>query len=178
MVNGASRRLLLGIGANVAGNWGLPRRSLARALKELEKAGVEICRVSKFYITKPVGNLPQPRFLNAVVLAQAHVAPSALLRLVKGIERESGRIRTRPMGRRALDIDILDYGGRRIGPQGSRRMQGRLLLPHPEIHKRAFVLVPLMEVAPSWRHPVSGVQGRTLLARLAPVSRAGVRPSP
>ena len=102
---------------------------------------------------------PQPRYLNAVVLVEAYIAPGALLRLLKRIERRAGgRLGARNGGPRPLDIDILDYGGRRIGRPPRRRQRGRLILPHPEMHRRAFVLVPLLEVAPAWRHPRSGRQ--------------------
>jgi 2-amino-4-hydroxy-6-hydroxymethyldihydropteridine diphosphokinase len=73
-----------------------------------------------------------------------------------------------------LDLDILDYGGRRIGRPALRRQRGRLILPHPEMHKRAFVLIPLLEVAPAWRHPVSGRSVKALLTQLTPAARANV----
>jgi 2-amino-4-hydroxy-6-hydroxymethyldihydropteridine diphosphokinase len=173
-----SRALLLGLGANVAGPWGVPRQSLTRALREIERIGVNVVRVSTYYATNPVGGTPQPQFLNAVVLAQAYIAPGSLLRSLKRIEREGGRTMTRHLGRRPLDIDILDYGGRRIGRPGGGRERGRLQLPHPEMQARAFVLVPLQEVAPFWRHPATGIPVKTLLARLAAASVAEVVPSP
>ena len=148
--------LLLGVGANVAGPWGSPRETLTRALREIERAGVKIVRASNYYSTKPVGDTPQPRYLNAVVLAKSSIAPGALLRLLKQIERRAGRRTARAMASRPLDLDILDYGGRRIGRPARRRERGRLILPHPEMHARAFVLVPLLEVAPAWRHPLFG----------------------
>jgi len=79
------------------------------------------------------------------------------------------------MASRPLDLDILDYGGRRIGRPGRRRERGRLILPHPEMHARAFVLVPLLEVAPAWRHPLLGRNVKALLAQLSPAARASVR---
>jgi len=170
-----SRQLLLGIGANVPGPWGPPRESLTRALREIEGAQITIVRVSSYYLTKPVANTPQPRFLNAVVLAQACIAPGVLLRSLKRIERQAGRTMTRHLASRPLDIDILDFGGQRIGPQGRRRERGRLILPHPEMHARAFVLVPLRDVAPFWRHPATGMAVKTLLTHLAPASVAEVR---
>ena len=167
--------LLLGVGGNVAGPWGSPRQTLARAFRELERAGVTIVRASNYYCTKPVGDTPQPRYLNAVVLANAYIAPGALLRLLKHIEHRAGRRTARAMASRPLDLDILDYGGRRIGRPGRRRERGRLILPHPEMHARAFVLVPLLEVAPAWQHPPSGRTVKALLAQLSPAARADVR---
>jgi 2-amino-4-hydroxy-6-hydroxymethyldihydropteridine diphosphokinase len=97
-----------------------------------------------------------------------------LLRLLKRIERRAGRTRTRAMAPRALDIDILDHGGRRMGWPPRRRERGRLIIPHPELHARAFVLVPLLDVAPAWRHPVLGLTAKALLSRLPRAARAGV----
>ncbi|MDP9138350.1 MAG: 2-amino-4-hydroxy-6-hydroxymethyldihydropteridine diphosphokinase [Pseudomonadota bacterium] len=159
----------------MARRWGAPRETLLRACRELELAGVSIVCASSGYWTKPVGDTPQPRYLNAVLLAKAYIAPGALLRLLKRIERFAGRRSGRAMASRPLDLDILDYGGRRIGWPARRRQRGRLILPHPEMHKRAFVLVPLLEVAPAWRHPVSGRRVKALLTQLTPVARANVR---
>lgn len=167
--------LLLGLGANVAGPWGSPRETLTRALQEIERSGVRIVAVSNYYSTKPVGDTPQPRYLNAVVLARTSIAPGALLRRLKRIELRAGRRTARAMASRPLDLDILDYGGRRIGGPTRRRERGRLILPHPEMHMRAFVLAPLLEVAPTWRHPALGRSVRALLAQLRPADRASVR---
>jgi 2-amino-4-hydroxy-6-hydroxymethyldihydropteridine diphosphokinase len=166
--------LLLALGANIAGRWGRPEATFVRACQELERAGIKIVRASNLYRTKPSGGAPQPPYLNAVLQAEAHFAPATLLRLLKQLERRAGRVHTQTMAPRALDIDILDYGGRRVGwPPGSRE-PGRLILPHPQLHARSFVLVPLLDVAPAWRHPVLGVAARTLLSRLPAVNRAGV----
>jgi 2-amino-4-hydroxy-6-hydroxymethyldihydropteridine diphosphokinase len=113
--------------------------------------------------------------LNAVLEARARVAPATLLRLVKNIERRAGRRLGVPWGPRPLDIDILDYGGRQVGWPARRRERGVLVLPHPEMHRRAFVLVPLLEVAPRWRHPVLAISGRSLLARIPHSERGSVR---
>jgi 2-amino-4-hydroxy-6-hydroxymethyldihydropteridine diphosphokinase len=110
-----------------------------------------------------------------VLLVQAHMAPAALLRLIKRIERQAGRRLGARWGPRSLDVDILDFGGRRLGWPPRGRPRGRLILPHPEMHRRAFVLVPLLEVDPHWRHPLHAVAGRTLLARLPWATRRGVR---
>jgi 2-amino-4-hydroxy-6-hydroxymethyldihydropteridine diphosphokinase len=103
------------------------------------------------------------------------MAPAALLRTLKRIERRAGRRLGRHWGPRQLDIDVLDFGGRQIGNPHGHRRRGQLQLPHPEMHRRAFVLLPLREVAPSWRHPRLGLTVSALLARLPPRDRAGVR---
>ena len=164
--------ILLALGGNSPGAWGPAGESLARACRELEAAGVRILRSSGLYLTEPVGGGRQPPYLNAVIMVAAKPAPSSLLRLVKQIERRAGRrvgARTRP-----LDLDILSYGSWRLNWPALRRERGRLILPHPHLHTRTFVLVPLLEVAPHWRHPVLGRTARTLLAKLAPKARSGI----
>jgi 2-amino-4-hydroxy-6-hydroxymethyldihydropteridine diphosphokinase len=169
--------LLLGLGGNLPGPWGGPDETQRRAKAELSRAGLRIVRSSRIYATAPIGPGRQAPYLNAVLLIEAHVAPGALLRIVKSIERRAGR-RFGPLwGPRCLDIDVLDYAGRRLGWPPRRRERGRLILPHPEMHRRAFVLVPLLEVASHWRHPALGIAGRTLLARLGRRGRFGIRQS-
>ena len=166
--------LLLALGANRAGAWGAPDKTLDRARRELSCAGVRILASSHIYDTLPLGPGRQARYLNAVLLSEARQAPAALLRLVKRLERRAGRRPGARWGPRCLDIDILDFGGRRLGwPR--RPEPGRLVLPHPELHRRAFVLVPLIEVDPHWQHPTLPASGRALLSRLPAASRRGVR---
>jgi 2-amino-4-hydroxy-6-hydroxymethyldihydropteridine diphosphokinase len=167
--------LLLALGANTAGRWGSPRESFARAVRELEEAGVTFVGSSFLYMTAAVGGGRQPDYLNAVLVARAGLAPGSLLRLAKRIERQAGRKATPPMQSRPLDIDILDYAGRRLNWPCRRRQRGQLVLPHPFLDKRAFVLVPLMGLAPRWAHPVLGRRPRALLARLGPGAARGVR---
>jgi 2-amino-4-hydroxy-6-hydroxymethyldihydropteridine diphosphokinase len=169
--------VLLGLGANAPGRWGGPRTSLARAIEQLALAGVQVIRSSRLYSTAAHGPGLQDRYLNGVVLATTPLPPAALIRLVKRIERQAGRRLGRKWGPRPLDIDLLDCGGRRIGWPPRRRERGDLILPHPEMHARAFVLVPLNDVAPHWRHPALGLGARALLARLVPARVAEVRPS-
>lgn len=167
--------IVLGLGGNLRGRWGTPRESLARACDELETAGLNIVCSSRLYITEAVGSGRQPAYLNAIVVATGAVAPGSLLRLLKRIEARAGRRTTPPLRPRPLDIDLLDYAGRRVNWPAVQRERGRLILPHPLLHMRAFVLVPLLEVAPRWVHPVLGRPARTLLARLSPRGRKGIR---
>ena len=169
--------LLLALGANLAGPWGSPIETLRRAQRELSCAGLRIIAASHIYDTAPLGPGRQAPYRNAVLLLPARIAPAALLRLIKRIERRAGRRLGTRWGPRCLDIDILDYGGRRLGWPQRGRQRGRLVLPHPEMHARSFVLVPLLEVDPHWRHPALAVAGRTLLARLGRQSRRGIRRS-
>jgi 2-amino-4-hydroxy-6-hydroxymethyldihydropteridine diphosphokinase len=167
--------VLLALGANVRGVWGSPAETLRRAREEIASAGFRSVRASRVYATTPLGPGRQARYLNAVLSMKGSLAPGALLRLVKGIERRAGRRIGRHWGPRCLDIDVLDFGGRRVGWPPRRRERDRLVLPHPEMHLRPFVLIPLLEVDRHWRHPALGVSGRTLLARLGCSRRSGVR---
>lgn len=161
----AVHRRILALGSNLPGPWGPPAAALARALDELEHAGVHILRRSRCYSTRPVGPGRQARYLNMVVLVETSLPPAALVRALKRLERRAGRRLGRVWGPRPLDIDLIDYQGRRIGwPPGRRR--AHLVLPHPELHRRAFVLVPLREACPAWRHPVFGATLPALLSRL------------
>ena len=167
--------LLLAFGSNVSGLWGSPCATLSRACRELTKRGVKIVRCSNLYATKPVGGGGrQPRYLNAVALAQTSMPPAALLRLVKLIERSAGRVSRPRMSARPLDIDILDYGGRRVGRPTPVRRHGQLIVPHPELQDRAFVLRPLLDVVPHWYHPVLRRSAKQLLNRLGPAASIGV----
>jgi 2-amino-4-hydroxy-6-hydroxymethyldihydropteridine diphosphokinase len=146
-------------------------------LSEIERAHVAVEAVSPLYETEAVGNARQPAYVNAVAVLDTSLSPEALLRVLKGIERRSGRRGGRPWGPRTLDIDIIDYRGlirnwRGLAPGFSRAGARPLVLPHPLAHERPFVLRPLLDVAPSWRHPVLQRSAAKLLHEL-PRGRAG-----
>jgi len=141
---------------------------------EMERSGLIILAASPRYITPPIGSVRQPAFLNMVLRMRGSIGPSALLRLLKTLERKAGRRERGHWQPRPLDLDIIDHGGRRIGPVSRRRARSQLRLPHPEMHNRGFVLVPLSRIAPGWRHPVLGASARQLLARCAHLAR-GIR---
>lgn len=168
-------RIWLALGANIAGPWGGPSESLARAMCELERTGLAIVRRSSLYWTLPMGPGRHPPYANAVVEVRGSIGPGALLRLVKRLERRAGRHMTRRWAPRPLDIDLLDVGGRRLGHGRETRPAGQLQLPHPALALRGFVLVPLSEVAPGWRHPRLGVSAGELLRRNPRMKRGIVR---
>jgi 2-amino-4-hydroxy-6-hydroxymethyldihydropteridine diphosphokinase len=149
--------ILIALGANLPSKAGGPADTLKRALGELERQGVEIREVSAFYETPAWPDPIDPPFVNAVAAVKTSLQPVELLMLLHGVETDLGRLRSAANAPRTLDLDLLDYDGRVITtPQ--------LTLPHPRIAGRSFVLVPLGDVAPDWRHPVTGQGLPELLA--------------
>jgi len=150
-------KVVVALGANSLGPWGTPRQTIAQALGEIERANIEVVAVSPLYQTAALGSARQPAYVNAVAVLRTTLSPEALLRALKAIERRAGRRGGRPWGPRTLDIDIIDYAGLvrhwRNGRGAFARPGARpLVLPHPLAHERPFVLKPLLDVAPFWRH--------------------------
>jgi 2-amino-4-hydroxy-6-hydroxymethyldihydropteridine diphosphokinase len=161
--------ILIGLGANLASpEFGAPTASLEAALRMLQESGVRIVARSRWYRSAPVPASSQPWFVNGVVAVETALDPTALLALLHQIEARFGRVRRERNAARVLDLDLLDYAGRVSDPAGPPP-----ILPHPRLGERAFVLLPLAEVAPHWRHPRSGTDVETLLAGLPPGQAAG-----
>lgn len=137
----------LGLGANLQ----LPVRQLKEALRRLDAEDqVKVLRLSSFYRTPPWGDEQQDEFINAVVQVETSLAPIALLHVTKSIENVMGRQRNgRRWGPRLIDIDLLLYGDKQV-------LSDELELPHPRIHERAFVLVPMAELDASVEIPGHG----------------------
>ncbi|MCD6486912.1 MAG: 2-amino-4-hydroxy-6-hydroxymethyldihydropteridine diphosphokinase [Syntrophobacterales bacterium] len=146
----------LGIGSNV----GNPVLNCAAAVKRISDIdGVGMLRCSSLYKTQPVGFEEQDWFVNGVIEIRTRFRPRALMNAMQRVEDEMGRVRGEKWGPRVIDIDILLYGQIVIKEEG-------LVLPHPELHKRRFVLVPLNEIAPCAIHPAFGISEKGLLDRL------------
>jgi 2-amino-4-hydroxy-6-hydroxymethyldihydropteridine diphosphokinase len=151
--------ILIGLGANLASRVGGPRENLTAALAELEVAGVVTLARSSWYRSAPLPPSAQPWFINAVASVSAKFGAHELLMVMQYIESRFGRVRGARNAARVLDLDLLDYCGERIESPD-------LILPHPRMDQRRFVLEPLAEVVPHWQHPISGLTARQLLARL------------
>jgi 2-amino-4-hydroxy-6-hydroxymethyldihydropteridine diphosphokinase len=136
-----------------------------RALRELDGNGTQLVAASSLLETAPFGRLNQPSFVNAVARITTALPPEALILHLHDIERRAGRRRRMRWGPRTLDLDLLDYHG--------LVRRGRLRLPHPGIAERDFVLMPLMEIAPNWRHPVTRQTARTMRGLLSGFARGG-----
>ncbi|MGI9476313.1 MAG: 2-amino-4-hydroxy-6-hydroxymethyldihydropteridine diphosphokinase [Hyphomicrobiaceae bacterium] len=165
---------LIALGANVEGPWGTPEQTLQTCLARLADEGFDGIRVSPAYRTKAHGSVRQPDYLNAVAQVASCRSPRESINLFKRLEREAGR---RLLGRNAprpLDIDLLDCAGRVVNwPPARPRPQ--VVLPHPLLDRRAFVLAPLADLVPYWRHPVCGLTARQLFERLGGMRQAARR---
>ena len=153
--------ILIGLGGNLESpRYGPPQRTLEAALGELAGYGIAVAARSGWYRSEPVPRSDQPWFVNAVARLATPLAPAPLLAALQAVESRFGRRRTAPNAARVLDLDLLDHGGQVIETPV-------LILPHPRLHQRRFVLAPLAEIAPQWRHPILGLTAGELLARLA-----------
>jgi 2-amino-4-hydroxy-6-hydroxymethyldihydropteridine diphosphokinase len=152
--------ILVGIGSNLAGTgYESPLQTAAAAIDELPKIGIDVLRRSQWYLSEPVPVSDQPWFVNGVIAANTEFGPEPLLERLLDLETRFGRVRGERNAARTLDLDLLDYDGRLCATQ-------RLVLPHPRLHERRFVLAPLSEIAPQWRHPRLDHTAAELLARL------------
>jgi 2-amino-4-hydroxy-6-hydroxymethyldihydropteridine diphosphokinase len=156
----------VGLGANL----GDPERQLREALERLNAADeVEVTRVSTFYRNPPLGPENQPWYVNAAARVRTRLGPEELLRRLQQVETAMGRVRGERWGPRLIDLDLLLYNGEVI-------FTPDLVVPHPEMHRRAFVLAPLAEIAPQAWHPVLHQSAGDLWAELDPAARVALQP--
>jgi 2-amino-4-hydroxy-6-hydroxymethyldihydropteridine diphosphokinase len=142
--------ILIALGANLpTERFGPPRAALESALAELGRRGVRILRRSRWYESAPVPLSDQPWYVNGVAEVETALGPEELLALLHAVEAAFGRVRREVNAPRTLDLDLIAYGGVVRGEGGPPPV-----LPHPRMVGRAFVLLPLAEIRPDWRHPL------------------------
>lgn len=132
---------------------------MADAMKALSEQGLVIAKCSSWYETAPVPVSDQPWFLNAVMAIETDLSETALLQLLHEVETNFGRVRNIRNEARILDLDLIDYNG-------LVRDDEAITIPHPRMHLRAFVLLPIQDLDANWCHPVSGVDVATLIAQM------------
>jgi 2-amino-4-hydroxy-6-hydroxymethyldihydropteridine diphosphokinase len=150
--------ILIGLGSNLPSCGGDSRETIMAALRELDRSGIRVLRSSRLWKTAPVPVSDQPWFFNAAAEVETDLNPEKLLARLHEIEARFGRERREVNAARTLDLDLLDYHG--------RQQAGAPALPHPRLHDRAFVLLPLQDIAPGWHHPVSGASLVEMLGRI------------
>lgn len=159
--------ILLGFGGNLPFGVQDVATTLRAAFASIPDYGIKIKNISPFYSSAPVPVSDQPRFLNGVAEIETDLSPEKLLAALIHIEEKFGRARSVKNAARTLDLDILDF-------KGIAFSDDKLSLPHPHIEARAFVLLPLRDVAPGWKHPVTGRTVHELLDALSAAEKAAV----
>jgi 2-amino-4-hydroxy-6-hydroxymethyldihydropteridine diphosphokinase len=158
-----SLMILIALGSNLSSHAGTSEETLQAVLATLEHKNILPVRVSRFYLTPAWPNPNDPTYVNAVALVTTQLDPSRLMTELHETEEQFGRKRGARNAPRTVDLDLLDYDGRIVS--------GPPVLPHPRLETRGFVLVPLADVAPDWKHPVSGRSVAELIAELPEAER-------
>ena len=152
---------LVALGANLPSRFGSPAQTLYAALKAMAQAGIWPVQISRVWKTAPVPfNEGDPWYHNAVAAVETDLSPEELLRALLRIEEDFGRIRTVRNAPRLLDLDLIAYNDDII------RNGDELIVPHPRMHQRAFVLMPMSDILEGWEHPESGRTLEELIAAL------------
>ena len=156
------RRCFIGIGANLpARGFKTPLDTCCAAIETLTECGFEVTATSRWYESAPVPLSDQPWFINGVAECGVRKDASSTLTTLHQIESKFGRVRGEVNAPRVLDLDLLDFDGKiSTGPA--------ITLPHPRMHERAFVLLPMRDLAPTWAHPVLGLTIGDLIDFLTP----------
>jgi len=167
--------VILSLGANISGKYGHPIESFLKTIDALTDYNIKPIFISSPYLSVAIGAHYQPSYYNCVMLSNTYCHSNKLLKIIKQLERASGRSGQLYWGARPLDIDIIDFNGeiknwsnkKLLSKSFKKWRQSKILpltYPHKAMHKRAFVLKPLIEILPTWRHPVFGLKASHLMA--------------
>lgn len=180
---------LVAIGGNLAGHMDSPYAQVNAAIDQISQAGLHVSRRSRLYLTPCFPKGAGPDFVNAAVACVTTRAPSEVLALLHEVEQAAGRSRHKRWEARVIDLDLLAYDDRVLPDLAGYRAweslpvdqqmictPGEVILPHPRLQERAFVIVPLNDVAPDWRHPVSGLTVAEMYAALPQHEIDEIRP--
>lgn len=177
------------LGSNLEFNGQSPAAILSAALRALADRGCEIVAISRFYRTPAYPPGSGPEFVNACATLATRLRPEGLLALLHEVEAELGRTRTHRWEARVVDLDLLASGDlvlpdletltawRNLPPDEQQRVApDRLILPHPRLTERGFVLIPLADIAPDWHDPISGKSVIEMVSALPEAEKAAIRP--
>lgn len=179
----------IGMGANLPSAVGCPEKTLLAALEKLTELGFGADLVSRFWETPCFPTGSGPDFVNAVVRIPTNFSPQAILMVLHDVEAAFGRERKKRWGARSLDIDLLAFG-QQVSPsrqvfsywfnltqkQQESQSPEHLILPHPRLQDRAFVLIPFAEIAPDWQHPILGKTVAEMCSELSQGDREAIKP--
>jgi len=181
--------ILLGIGANLPSIAGSPTETVIESLAELRRTNLQIRATSQLFQTPAFPPSSGSDYVNAAVLCKSDLPPADVLAILHRVEEEFGRKRNRRWDARTLDIDLLAVGDMVLPDsavhaawrdltvrQQQQRVPDQLILPHPRLQDRSFVLVPLAEIAPDWCHPIRAQTVAEMLAALPADTLADIRP--
>ncbi|WP_317055773.1 2-amino-4-hydroxy-6-hydroxymethyldihydropteridine diphosphokinase [Roseovarius rhodophyticola] len=185
----SNQTCLIALGGNIPTAEGGPAHTLKEGLKSLARREIEVKDVSRFYATPCFPKGAGPDYVNAAALLMSDHTPEMLMQVLHEVEAEFGRARTQRWGQRTLDLDLLAVDAE-VWPDEKTHAKWRalpmeeqmqnapdtLILPHPRLQDRAFVLVPLADIAPDWRHPILDLSVREMLACLSQQDVAEVVP--
>jgi len=189
VLKGIANPVFLALGANQTSPFGTPAETIRESLKELKKFEVDVLAVSRLFQTPAFPPSSGSDYVNAAALCKCELEPTELLATLHRVEELFRRDRQRRWASRTLDIDLLAVGDlvlpdhgvhqkwRGLDPQAqAKRTPDQLILPHPRLQDRAFVLIPLADVAPDWMHPILGLTVNDMLAELPTSAQVGIRP--
>ncbi|MCG6558925.1 2-amino-4-hydroxy-6-hydroxymethyldihydropteridine diphosphokinase [Ruegeria sp. 1NDH52C] len=180
---------VIALGGNLSFDQNPPRITLRNATNELIARGVRVLAESRYFTTPCFPAGAGPDYINAAISFSSELSPAALLQLLHEVEAAYGRAREQRWGMRTLDLDLICYGDRilpdresydawrQLDPARQTKLApDQLILPHPRLQDRGFVLVPMADVAPEWHHPVLGLTVQEMLAALPARDLAEIRP--